>query len=146
MAQKTIYVDDLTGDEVDETTAHRGVKFTVNGTEGKPLDLSPVTYDALAALVLNGDPDGVRAVFAPDTVVRRTKTEIDHIRSVAREFGGFDVKDTGRLPRAVITWFETEYLPAQENSGVQDDAGDAESPAETPDSEPETPTRRGRRS
>jgi hypothetical protein len=128
MAQKTIYVDDLTGDEVDENTIKHG-KLTLDD-ETEQLDLTPVTYDALRAL-LHRDPEPLRAVFAPATVVRRTKTEIEHIRNVAREFGGFDVKDTGRLPRTVVEWFENEYTPAQEGTG------DADSNA---DSEPATPT------
>jgi len=140
MSAKTIYVDDLTGDEVDENAAARGVVVTVKlgdtVTEGKPLDLTPVNYEALVALA-NGDPDGVRAVFAPATVTRRSKTEIDHIRTVARE-NGYDVKDTGRLPRTVIEWFENEYQEAEANKpeapetvvGEDDSTGEQASPTQ----------------
>lgn len=131
MGQKTVFYNDLTGDELDEATAKRDVVLRVGDVEGK-LDLDDVTYDALVALV-HGDADGLRAVFGSPASTRRSKTEIDHIRTVARE-AGYDVKDTGRLPRTVIAWFEDEYEPA--HAGKVSDAGKADD---------EVPARRGRK-
>jgi hypothetical protein len=119
MGSKTVRFDDLLGTESPEVTQH---KFTVDGVEVEPLDLLPSSFEALEALLVKRDPDLLRAVFAPATVARRSHEEIEHIRTVANEAKNpdgskmFEVKGTGRLPRTVITWFETEYEPAQANA------------------------------
>ena len=110
MARRTMYEDDLIGVVVPENEVKLDIPVSFDGQEGT-LDLTPATYEALRALLMDKDADGVRSVFAGDIPVRRTREELDEIRAAARE-AGMDVKDTGRPSNAVLTWFETVYLPS----------------------------------
>jgi hypothetical protein len=128
MGQKTVRFDDLLGTETDEVAPHT---FTVDGVEVDPLDLLPSTFAALEALLAKHDAEPLRALFAPEQPRKqRTKVEVDAIRAAARQFGGFEVQDSGRLPRKVVLWYENHYLPALAEADAQ-----AETPAE------ETPTK-----
>lgn len=137
MGTRAVDYDDLTLKE--SQNVRKGIKVSFDGEDGE-LDLVPVTYDALREMLLHRNPQGVQEVFAPDTVTpRRSKTEMDHIRTVARAATNpdgtplfdFEIKDTGRLRKEVSDWFENEY----------------QEPAAEVQAEAETPTRgRGRRS
>lgn len=110
MGLKQVRFDDLLGTESEDVTSHT---FTVDGTEVDPLDLLPGTFAALEALLAKHDPEPLRTLFAPAVRTQRTKAEVDEIRRVARE-NGFEVQDSGRLPRKVVTWYENTYLPAEQ--------------------------------
>ena len=107
MGLKQVRFDDLLGTESEDVTPHT---FTVDGVEVDPLDLLPSTFAAVEALLVKHDAELLRGLFAPETPRKqRTKAEVDEIRRVARA-NGFEVQDSGRLPRKVVTWYETTYL------------------------------------
>lgn len=142
-----IYVDDLTGVQADNLRT--AVPFTFDGEEGE-LDLTPTTYDALMALLVDHDPDGMRMVFAAETTVsartraQRSKADMDRMRAAAREavdVNGeplFDVKDSGRLSNDVVTWFENVYLPSQEPVTGESDSDVSVPETDTANTETET--------
>lgn len=109
MGLKQVRFDDLLGTESEDVTPHT---FTVDGVEVDPLDLLPSTFAAVEALLVKHDAELLRGLFAPAARTQRTKAEVDEIRRVARE-NGFEVQDSGRLPRKVVTWYETTYLTEQ---------------------------------
>lgn len=109
MGLKQVRFDDLLGTESEDVTPHT---FTVDGVEVDPLDLLPSTFAAVEALLVKRDPELFRELFAPAARTQRTKAEVDEIRKVARE-NGYEVQDSGRLPRKVVTWYENTYLPEQ---------------------------------
>ena len=139
--RKTMYGDDLMQDVyVEENEIRLDVKVSFDGHDGT-LDLTPVTYEALRALLVDRDADGVRAVFAGDIPVRRTKEEMDEIRRLARE-AGFDVKDTGRPSKQVEKWYTETYLPSLTPVGEYNTTGDADmTPAAAPASNRKTAKR-----
>lgn len=107
MGLKQVRFDDLLGTESEDVTPHT---FTVDGVEVDPLDLLPSTFAAVEALLVKHDAELLRGLFAPEAPRKqRTKAEVDEIRRVARA-NGYEVQDSGRLPRKVVTWYETTYL------------------------------------
>lgn len=107
MGLKQVRFDDLLGTESEDVTPHT---FTVDGVEVDPLDLLPSTFAAVEALLVKHDPEPLRGLFAPPAVrAQRTKAEVDEIRRVAR-LNGYEVQDSGRLPRKVVLWYENTYL------------------------------------
>lgn len=119
MARVVQVTDDLLGTLVDESEAKQ-VKVTFDGHD-ETLDLIPATYEALRALIIDHNGDGVRAVFTPQQPVKRTRKELDEIRHAARA-AGMDVKDNGRPSHDVLKWWDTVYLPslAQANATAED--------------------------
>lgn len=117
MGLKQVRFDDLLGTESEDVTSHT---FTVDGVEVDPLDLLPGTFAAVEALLVKRDPELFRELFAPAARTQRTKAEVDEIRKVARE-NGFEVQDSGRLPRKVVTWYENEYLPGQAEGEAEEE-------------------------
>lgn len=138
------FKDDLDGTEVAESEVVRGVRLIIETSDGvhkgtKELDLAPAKFDALVALS-DGDAAPVRVVFTPEVKEHRSKELMAEIRKAAREatnpdgtpmFPGDMVRDRGRQPEAIYTWYDTEYLPALE-------AAKAEA---TPEPEAETPAK-----
>jgi hypothetical protein len=135
MGVKTVHFDDLDGEESTEVQSH---KFTIDGVAVDDLELKPVNFEAIETFLAKRDPSLLQAVFAPSTVARRSHEEIEAIRSAARAAKNtdgspmFDVKNTGRLPRTMITWYETEYEPAQSEGEGEPEGTEGEADAETP--------------
>lgn len=142
------FKDDLDGTEVAESEVVRGVRLIIETSDGvhkgsKELDLAPAKYDALVALS-DGDAAPVRVVFTPEVKEHRSKELMAEIRAAARAavnpdgtpmFPGEMVRDRGRQPEVIYTWYDTEYLPAQEQAKAAAEAAEAaaeEVKAETP--------------